>query len=69
VSTAKGLAYALNIPLISVSTLQIMAESAYSVQKEEAFYCPMIDARRMRFIQPLRQNVKSKNRDRGPYSR
>ena len=47
VSTAKGLAYALNIPLISINTLQIMAASAFSQQKEQILYCPMIDARRM----------------------
>jgi tRNA threonylcarbamoyladenosine biosynthesis protein TsaB len=47
VSTAKGLAYALGIPLISVDTLQVMALSAQVKQKENAFYCAMIDARRM----------------------
>lgn len=47
VSSAKGLAYALNIPLISVSTLQLMAAGAIAQQKEEAIYCPLIDARRM----------------------
>ena len=45
-SVAKGLCYSLNIPLISVSTLQAMA---YSISKEiqSTFFCPMIDARRM----------------------
>lgn len=47
VSAAKGLAYALKIPLISVDTLRIMVEKAYMQKKEKAFYCPMIDARRM----------------------
>ena len=47
VSSAKGLAYALNIPLISVDTLQVMAASALSQIRENAMYCPMIDARRM----------------------
>lgn len=47
VSAAKGLAYALGVPLISVDTLQIMAVSAFNQRKENAFYCPMIDARRM----------------------
>ena len=44
-STAKGLCYALNIPLITRSTLEVMAFSA----KNEAtdLICPMIDARRM----------------------
>ena len=46
VSTAKGLCYALDIPLISVSTLQAMAYGISLTQKSEVF-CPMIDARRM----------------------
>ena len=46
VSTAKGLCYALDIPLISVSTLQAMAYGILSVSKADLF-CPMIDARRM----------------------
>lgn len=50
VSTAKGLCYGLEIPLISVSTLEVMTVQALSsnVQdKENALFCPMIDARRM----------------------
>ncbi len=46
VSTAKGLCYALNIPLISIDTLQAMAEVARIVYPN-AILCPMIDARRM----------------------
>ncbi|MDX2174322.1 MAG: tRNA (adenosine(37)-N6)-threonylcarbamoyltransferase complex dimerization subunit type 1 TsaB [Bacteroidota bacterium] len=46
VSAAKGLCYALNIPLISLSTLKVMANSI-EVRKENVFYCPMLDARRM----------------------
>ena len=46
VSTAKGLCYALNIPLISVGTLQSMAEVA-SIAYPDSVLCPMIDARRM----------------------
>jgi tRNA threonylcarbamoyladenosine biosynthesis protein TsaB len=53
VSAAKGLAYALNIPLISVDTLQIMANAAYIKQKEPGIYCPMIDARRMEVYSAL----------------
>ena len=43
-STAKGLCYALDIPLVSVSTLQAMA---FGISKKEDYklYCPMIDAR------------------------
>lgn len=48
VSTAKGICYALNKPLISVETLKAMA---WGMRKEikdpEVFLCPMIDARRM----------------------
>lgn len=47
VSSAKGLCYALNIPLLSVDTLQLMAYQAYQLKKEKAFYCAMLDARRM----------------------
>jgi tRNA threonylcarbamoyladenosine biosynthesis protein TsaB len=47
VSAAKGMAYALNIPLLSVDTLQIMAAAAKIVKPDAAFYCAMIDARRM----------------------
>ena len=44
-SAAKGLCYALNIPLIAVGTLKMMA---YAVNKEDAqLICPLIDARRM----------------------
>jgi len=45
-STAKGMCYALDIPLIGVDTLEAMTYGA--MQSVEAdFYCPMIDARRM----------------------
>ncbi len=51
VSTAKGLCYALDIPLIAIETLSAMAEGA--ILNPAAPYlpgtllCPMIDARRM----------------------
>ncbi|MBC8052500.1 MAG: tRNA (adenosine(37)-N6)-threonylcarbamoyltransferase complex dimerization subunit type 1 TsaB [Sphingobacteriaceae bacterium] len=48
VSTAKGLCYALDVPLIAVNTLEAMTfgmKSAY--EDDSVFYCPMIDARRM----------------------
>jgi tRNA threonylcarbamoyladenosine biosynthesis protein TsaB len=46
VSTAKGLCYALNIPLIAIDALVSMA--AIAVEKHpETQLCPMIDARRM----------------------
>ncbi len=46
VSTAKGLCYALNKPLIKVSTLEAMA-SGMEKKHPNKIYSPMIDARRM----------------------
>lgn len=46
-STAKGLCYALEIPLISVNTLEAMALDVARFVPEGALLCPMIDARRM----------------------
>lgn len=47
VSAAKGLAYALKIPLISIDTLQLMAVQATKTSSPADFLCPMLDARRM----------------------
>ena len=48
VSAAKGLCYALGIPLIAVDTLQVLAKQALSVIDYDGGYIvPMIDARRM----------------------
>ena len=44
VSAAKGFCYALEIPLISVDTLQVLAQQ---VSIENGLIVPMIDARRM----------------------
>lgn len=44
VSAAKGLCYALNIPLIAVDTLQALASK---VEIDKGLIVPMIDARRM----------------------
>ena len=54
-STAKGLCFALKIPLITINTLEIMAFSALNeiaahdpdLLTRNLFICPMIDARRM----------------------
>ena len=46
VSTAKGLCYAGDVPLIAVSTLDAMAQ-AMQDKYPEAQLCPMLDARRM----------------------
>jgi tRNA threonylcarbamoyladenosine biosynthesis protein TsaB len=59
VSSAKGLCYALGIPLISVSTLQVLAKQ---VVIENGFIVPMIDARRMEVYSAIfdknHQNIK-----------
>lgn len=50
-SAAKGLCYALSLPLISINTLQMMAAAV-----KEPFtnlLCPMIDARRMEVFTAL----------------
>jgi len=56
VSTAKGIAYGADIPLVSVNTLHALSFGAIShpknpfrisSDKEKVWYCPMIDARRM----------------------
>jgi tRNA threonylcarbamoyladenosine biosynthesis protein TsaB len=44
-ATAKGLCYALQKPLITVSTLKMMAVAAIDASTD--LLCPMIDARRM----------------------
>ena len=51
-STAKGLCYALDIPLIAISTLKSMA-FAMAKNENSAFYCPMIDARRIEVFSAL----------------
>ncbi len=45
VSTAKGLCYALDIPLIAVNTLESLAHQA--IAPKNAYIIPMLDARRM----------------------
>lgn len=46
-STAKGLCYALNIPLLSVGTLELLAYQGKALAEGSELICPMIDARRM----------------------
>lgn len=58
VSVAKGIAYALSIPLISVQTLKIMAsgflqENPEYNSRENTLLCPMLDARRMEVYSAL----------------
>jgi len=47
VSTAKGLCYALNKPLLAINTLEAMALQAAPWAKQGSLICPMLDARRM----------------------
>lgn len=46
-SAAKGLCYALDIPLVGVDTLAAMAYGVDQTNPPGAWLCPMIDARRM----------------------
>jgi tRNA threonylcarbamoyladenosine biosynthesis protein TsaB len=46
-SLAKGLCYALGVPLISVPTMQVMALIISRFYNWDVYLCPMIDARRM----------------------
>ena len=47
-AAAKGLCYAFNIPLITVNTLEVMAQSSIiQLSDYSSLYCPLIDARRM----------------------
>lgn len=53
-STAKGICYALDIPLIAVDTLTSLAYAAFREWDEaDVLYCPMIDARRMEVYMTL----------------
>lgn len=58
-SAAKGLCYALSVPLIGINTLQMMAAGA--ADATTGLLCPMIDARRMEVFtalyDPSLQNV------------
>lgn len=46
-ATAKGICYALNIPLLAVNTLVAMAHGIQPYNTTQSLLCPMIDARRM----------------------
>ncbi len=54
-AAAKGLAYALNKPLVAINTLEAMAKTTIDTVKNtnKALYCPMIDARRMEIFTAL----------------
>lgn len=46
-STAKGLCFALETPLISIGSLELLAYQMSKQNPDNSFLCPMIDARRM----------------------
>jgi len=46
-ATAKGLAYALNVPLVSLNTLKLMAFALRRDAPPSSLLCPMLDARRL----------------------
>lgn len=49
VSMAKGICYGRNVPLIGIPTLEVLCVPVllYHELPEDAYLCPMIDARRM----------------------
>ncbi|HXK81953.1 MAG TPA: tRNA (adenosine(37)-N6)-threonylcarbamoyltransferase complex dimerization subunit type 1 TsaB [Bacteroidales bacterium] len=66
VSTAKGICFALNIPLIAIDTLAIIADMALENQHSEnkdVLYIPMIDARRMEVYSAVYNKDLTKVRD------
>lgn len=59
-STAKGLCYALNIPLIAVNSLTALAAQMTEIVADEELLLPMFDARRMEvYCQVLDKNLSS----------
>jgi tRNA threonylcarbamoyladenosine biosynthesis protein TsaB len=53
-SVAKGICFACELPMISISTLELMAARAViELGNNMALYCPMIDARRMEVYSAL----------------
>jgi tRNA threonylcarbamoyladenosine biosynthesis protein TsaB len=57
-STAKGLCFSLDIPLISVNTLYAMAFGMNIFNTEQFLLCPMLDARRMEiYCMVLNENL------------
>jgi tRNA threonylcarbamoyladenosine biosynthesis protein TsaB len=50
-AAAKGLCYALELPFITINTLETMATAA--IDEEVTYICPMIDARRMEVFTAL----------------
>ncbi|MEH6763847.1 MAG: tRNA (adenosine(37)-N6)-threonylcarbamoyltransferase complex dimerization subunit type 1 TsaB [Aequorivita antarctica] len=60
VSAAKGLCFALNIPLISTPTLEVLVQQ---VQCENCFIIPLLDARRMEVYSAVFNSEKKQIRE------
>ncbi len=60
VSAAKGLCYALDIPLIAIDTLEVLAAQ---VKIEEGIIIPMLDARRMEVYSAIFNSNQEKIRE------
>jgi len=60
VSTAKGLSYAADIPVITIDTLQALAKT---IDIKEGFIVPMIDARRLEVYSAVFDTKYQKTRD------
>ena len=61
-STAKGLCYGLNVPLIPVPTLDVLCEAAKSQiknHKSKIIFLPMLDARRMEVYTSINGETKA----------
>ena len=52
-ASAKGLSYALNIPLLAIGTLKMIAVAAKEKSNVATYICPLIDARRMEVFTSL----------------
>ena len=60
VSAAKGLCYALDIPLISTPTLEVLAQQ---IECEDCFIIPLLDARRMEVYSAVFNSEKKQLRE------
>ena len=63
VSLAKGICFGAGKPLIAVSTLEALANAVACRENEEAYYCPMIDARRMEVYTAIYDRIGNVVRD------
>jgi tRNA threonylcarbamoyladenosine biosynthesis protein TsaB len=67
-STAKGICFSLNIPLIAMDSLSIMTWKVIPYFVDDLLFCPMLDARRMEvysavldkqlnFVEPIQSKI------------